>query len=121
MFRQFSATTLRWMPVPVPFIPRQPRSGRLCDRSKNMVWKPLTWLARTALYLPGTYPTLDGVNVFKANDIVIALLQEKARCCIVEKMQHSYPCCWRHKTPIIFRATPQWFVSMDQKVCVRSH
>ncbi len=33
----------------------------------------------------------------------------------VEKMQHSYPCCWRHKTPIIFRATPQWFVSMDQK------
>ncbi len=30
-------------------------------------------------------------------------------------MQHSYPCCWRHKTPIIFRATPQWFVSMDQK------
>lgn len=33
----------------------------------------------------------------------------------VEKMQHSYPCCWRHKSPIIFRATPQWFVSMDQK------
>lgn len=33
----------------------------------------------------------------------------------VEKLQHSYPCCWRHKSPIIFRATPQWFVSMDQK------
>lgn len=33
----------------------------------------------------------------------------------VEKFLHSYPCCWRHKTPIIFRATPQWFVSMDQK------
>ncbi len=30
-------------------------------------------------------------------------------------MQHSYPCCWRHKTPIIFRATPQWFVSMDKE------
>lgn len=29
-------------------------------------------------------------------------------------MQHSYPCCWRHKTPIIFRATPQWFISMQQ-------
>ena len=66
-------------------------------------------------YLPGTYPTLDGVNVFKANDIVIALLQEKGALLHVEKMQHSYPCCWRHKTPIIFRATPQWFVSMDQK------
>ena len=40
-------------------------------------------------YLPGTYPTLDGVNVFKANDIVVALLQEKARCCTFEKMQHQ--------------------------------
>ncbi len=66
-------------------------------------------------YLPGTYPTLDGVNVFKANDIVVALLQEKGALLHVEKMQHSYPCCWRHKTPIIFRATPQWFVSIDQK------
>lgn len=66
-------------------------------------------------YLPGTYPTLDGVNVFKANDIVVALLREKGALLHVEKLQHSYPCCWRHKTPIIFRATPQWFVSMDQK------
>jgi len=66
-------------------------------------------------YLPGTYPTLDGVNVFKANDIVVALLTEKGALLHVEKMQHSYPCCWRHKSPIIFRATPQWFISMDQK------
>ncbi|MBS1205507.1 MAG: ileS [Proteobacteria bacterium] len=66
-------------------------------------------------YLPGTYPTLDGVNVFKANDMIVALLKEKGALLHVEKMQHSYPCCWRHKSPIIFRATPQWFVSMDQK------
>ena len=33
----------------------------------------------------------------------------------MEKLLHSYPHCWRHKTPIIFRATPQWFISMDQK------
>ena len=31
-------------------------------------------------------------------------------------MQHSYPHCWRHKTPIIFRATPQWFISMDKRI-----
>lgn len=66
-------------------------------------------------YLPGTWPSLDGLNVFKANDVVVALLDEKGALLHVEKMQHSYPCCWRHKTPIIFRATPQWFVSMDQK------
>jgi len=66
-------------------------------------------------YLPGTYPTLDGVNVFKANDMVVELLREKGALLHFEKMQHSYPHCWRHKTPIIFRATPQWFISMDQK------
>lgn len=66
-------------------------------------------------YLSGTYPTLDGVNVFKANDMVVALLREKGALLHVEKLLHSYPHCWRHKTPIIFRATPQWFISMDQK------
>lgn len=66
-------------------------------------------------YLPGTFPRLDGVNVFKANDIVIDMLRETGALLHVEKLQHSYPCCWRHKTPIIFRATPQWFISMDQK------
>ena len=66
-------------------------------------------------YLPGTYPTLDGVNVFKANDMIVELLREKGALLHVEKLHHSYPHCWRHKTPIIFRATPQWFISMDQK------
>ncbi|WP_294912226.1 isoleucine--tRNA ligase [Tatumella sp. UBA2305] len=66
-------------------------------------------------YLPGTYPGLDGVNVFKANDLIVELLREKGALLHVEKLHHSYPHCWRHKTPIIFRATPQWFISMDQK------
>lgn len=66
-------------------------------------------------YLPGTYPTLDGKFVFKANDMIVELLRDKGALVHVEKLQHSYPCCWRHKTPIIFRATPQWFISMDHK------
>lgn len=66
-------------------------------------------------YLPGTYPTLDGLNVFKANDVVVALLREKGALLHVEKLLHSYPCCWRHKSPIIFRATPQWFISMEKQ------
>ena len=65
-------------------------------------------------YLPGTYPTLDGLFVFKANDVIVNLLREQGALLHVEKLTHSYPCCWRHKTPIIFRATPQWFISMDQ-------
>ncbi|TKI08714.1 isoleucine--tRNA ligase [Martelella alba] len=66
-------------------------------------------------YLPGTFPGLDGVQVFKANDKVVDILRDHGALVHVEKLQHSYPHCWRHKTPVIFRATPQWFVSMDQK------
>jgi len=66
-------------------------------------------------YLPGTYPTLDGVNVFKANPLVIDILRDKGALLHLENLHHSYPHCWRHKTPVIFRATPQWFISMDQK------
>ncbi|HGM6886687.1 MULTISPECIES: isoleucine--tRNA ligase [Serratia] len=66
-------------------------------------------------YLTGTYPLLDGKFVFKANDLIVDLLRDKGALLHAEKFLHSYPCCWRHKTPIIFRATPQWFISMDQK------
>ncbi|WFQ79540.1 isoleucine--tRNA ligase [Xenorhabdus sp. SF857] len=66
-------------------------------------------------YLSGTYPSLDGQFVFKANDIIVELLKEKGALLHTAKIQHSYPCCWRHKKPIIFRATPQWFISMDKK------
>ncbi|WP_263063738.1 isoleucine--tRNA ligase [Dickeya dadantii] len=65
-------------------------------------------------FLPGTFPGLDGLFVFKANDKIVELLRERGALLHDEKLQHSYPCCWRHKSPILFRATPQWFVSMDQ-------
>ncbi|OGS99755.1 MAG: isoleucine--tRNA ligase [Gallionellales bacterium RIFCSPLOWO2_12_FULL_59_22] len=58
---------------------------------------------------------LAGVFVWKANDIVIEALQASGHLLHLEKMQHSYPHCWRHKTPIIFRSTPQWFIGMEQK------
>lgn len=59
-------------------------------------------------------PLLAGQHVFKANDQIVALLAERGALIHSEAFQHSYPHCWRHKTPIIFRATPQWFVSMDK-------
>lgn len=60
-------------------------------------------------------PLFGGKHVFKANDDVVDVLKAKGALVHVSKLQHSYPHCWRHKTPIIFRATPQWFISMDQK------
>ena len=63
-------------------------------------------------FLEGT-PLFEGQQVFKANDAVVAALAERGRLLRHEAYLHSYPHCWRHKTPVIFRATPQWFVSMD--------
>ena len=59
-------------------------------------------------------PFVGGMRVFKANDVVIELLKNKGALLSCDKIMHSYPHCWRHKTPLIFRATPQWFVSMDK-------
>ena len=64
-------------------------------------------------FLPGT-ELFAGENVFAANDHVIEVLKENNRLMHVESIHHSYPHCWRHKTPIIFIATPQWFISMDK-------
>ncbi|WP_375183575.1 class I tRNA ligase family protein, partial [Marinobacter sp.] len=65
------------------------------------------------VYLPDT-PLFAGQHVFKANDSVVEALKEAGALLVHKAYKHSYPHCWRHKTPIIFRATPQWFISMDQ-------
>ncbi|GAB4361669.1 MAG: isoleucine--tRNA ligase [Gammaproteobacteria bacterium] len=65
-------------------------------------------------FLPGT-ELFAGEFVFEANDHVIEVLKERGALLALEKIHHSYPHCWRHKTPIIFRATPQWFISMDKQ------
>jgi len=65
------------------------------------------------VYLPDT-ELFAGQHVFKANDSVLEVLKEKGALLHHHAYEHSYPHCWRHKTPIIFRATPQWFISMDQ-------
>ena len=56
-----------------------------------------------------------GLHVRKANDPIIKCLIDSDKILHHEKYNHSYPHCWRFKTPLIFRATPQWFVSMDQE------
>ena len=56
---------------------------------------------------------VGGQLVWKANDTIIEHLRHSGNLLKLDKLQHSYPHCWRHKTPIIFRATRQWFVGMD--------
>ncbi len=70
------------------------------------------------LYLPSTPPAdgliLAGLHIWKANDPIIEVLRASGHLLAHAKLEHSYPHCWRHKTPVAFRATPQWFISMEQ-------
>jgi len=64
-------------------------------------------------FLPGT-PLVEGLKVDAANPVIIQAVREAGELLHEERFQHSYPVCWRHKSPVIFRATPQWFISMEQ-------
>ena len=70
-------------------------------------------VAANGVFLPET-ELFAGEFVFKANTNVVATLLKVGALLHHEEFSHSYPHCWRHKSPIIFRATPQWFISMDQ-------
>ena len=65
-------------------------------------------------FLPAT-PLFASQKVFEANDTIIEVLRAAGRLLAYAPYRHSYPHCWRHKTPVIFRATPQWFISMDKE------
>ena len=59
------------------------------------------------------FPEMKGVHVFKADPLVVELLKSKNALIQSGKIEHSYPHCWRCKKPLIFRATEQWFFSME--------
>ncbi|MEW5887280.1 MAG: isoleucine--tRNA ligase [Pseudomonadota bacterium] len=58
-------------------------------------------------------PLFGGLNIWKACPLIIDTLREHGRLFGTETISHSYPHCWRHKTPVIYRAAAQWFVRMD--------
>ena len=66
------------------------------------------------VYLPGT-PVVEGQFIWKANDAIAELLRGNGHLLAHAKFEHSYPHCWRHKTPVAFRATPQWFMNMEKE------
>lgn len=66
------------------------------------------------IYLPSAI-VFVGEHIYKANPKIIESLHETKHLLKHSKIEHSYPHCWRHKSPIIFRATPQWFISMEKE------
>ncbi|SMC28189.1 Isoleucyl-tRNA synthetase [Andreprevotia lacus DSM 23236] len=63
-----------------------------------------------------TTPLFAGQSVWEANPNVLATLEERGVLLANKKLEHSYPHCWRHHTPLIFRATAQWFIAMEKPV-----
>ena len=60
-----------------------------------------------------TVSVVAGLHVEKAGPVIAEYLAEKGRLVHKARLEHSYPHCWRHKTPVIYRATPQWFIRMQ--------
>ncbi|PKH69626.1 isoleucine--tRNA ligase [Stenotrophomonas sp. Betaine-02u-21] len=70
------------------------------------------------VYLPSTPPAGDvvlaGVHLWKAQPLIVEVLRASGALLAFAEITHSYPHCWRHKKPVVFRATPQWFISMEK-------
>ncbi len=66
-------------------------------------------------YAPET-PLFADLNIWKACPVIIEALRAAGRLFATENITHSYPHCWRHKTPVIYRAAAQWFIRMDEGV-----
>ncbi|MDE2456864.1 MAG: isoleucine--tRNA ligase, partial [Burkholderiales bacterium] len=60
------------------------------------------------------FPLFGGLGIWKAVPVVIEALREAGRLFATETISHSYPHCWRHKSPVIYRAAAQWFIRMDE-------
>jgi isoleucyl-tRNA synthetase len=71
-------------------------------------------VAANGKFIEGT-PLVAGQHVRKADEIIIEGLRQRGALAHIAQIKHSYPHCWRHKTPLIFRATPQWFMSMEKE------
>jgi len=64
------------------------------------------------------FALFGGQNIWKAVPVIIDTLKNAGRLLATDSITHSYPHCWRHKTPVIYRAAAQWFVRMDEGVGV---
>ena len=60
------------------------------------------------------FPLFGGLDIWKAVPVIIKTLDDAGRLLATSTITHSYPHCWRHKTPVIYRAASQWFVRMDE-------
>ncbi len=75
---------------------------------------PSKYTIDAAGFYTSEIPYFEKTHVFKADPIIIDKLKEEKKLLKNDKLQHSYPHSWRSKAPLIYRATPQWFISMEK-------
>ncbi|QJC35964.1 isoleucine--tRNA ligase [Enterobacteriaceae endosymbiont of Donacia cincticornis] len=69
---------------------------------------------KKGFFIKGIHPKLNNINVFYSEKIILDILKKKGSLFLVDDYIHKYPYCWRHKIPIIYISTPQWFISINQ-------
>jgi len=79
------------------------------DAAGRIHYDPAVWPLETP-------PAFDGLKVFAANPVIVAMLEEHGALLASAPLEHSYPHCWRCHHPVIFRATEQWFISLETPV-----
>lgn len=89
------------------------------DVGRKYSLEVLNPVGANGVFVEGT-EYVEGQHVWKANAVIVEKLQETGSLLFHEQFEHSYPHCWRHKTPTAFRATPQWFISMDNDQQLRN-
>ena len=104
-------------PTPAPGWCTPPRTTAWTTSTWPTTWACCSWWGRTGATLPAVQdPELEGRNIFDCNPLVVDRLRAYGALLHEEKLVHSYPHCWRTKTPIFFRATEQWFITMDDEL-----
>ncbi len=84
-----------------------------CIKNGMTYDKVLNPVQGNGVYAPDL-PLFGGQFIWKAAPVVIEALRDAGRLFATQNIEHSYPHCWRHKTPVIYRASAQWFIRMDE-------
>lgn len=106
------------MPVPAASIPLPDTAARTTKSASSTASTSYSPLNDRGEYLDSV-EFFAGLQVQKANPNVIEKVKEVGNLMGQADITHSYPHCWRCKKPVIFRATTQWFVSMEANGCAR--
>ena len=114
--RSTSPTTRPRKTAPASSTRRPPTASTTSTRAAPTAWRSTTSSIRSRATASTTdaLPLFGGLHIWKAQPAIVDALRDAGRLLASSTLVHSYPHCWRHKTPVVYRAAAQWFVRMDE-------